>query len=136
MKTKGSKLFFQGEFFLAEKELKKEKNYKLLAYMYKLQKKFEQSLEYYARIEVITKRDLIRAGECFKKLGKEELGKICFSISNHSINQKIFHKKFGYGILENRKENIVEIVFPLRSGDRKITRLDIRRKEQDGWWEI
>ncbi|MGL5780068.1 hypothetical protein [Cetobacterium sp.] len=116
--SKGRELFFKGEIYLAEKSLKREKDYKCLAYLYEKQKLYSKALKIYENKIELTLRELIRANGCLKKIGDFESSMYLENIievvrTKNEKNSYLYHSKFGYGVILKEKDDIKECFFPI-----------------------
>ena len=116
--SKGRELFFKGEIYLAEKNLKREKDYKCLAYLYEKQKLYSKALRVYENKKELTLRELIRANDCLKKIGDFESSLYLESIieavkTKNEKNSYLYHSKFGYGVILKEGNDVKECYFPI-----------------------
>lgn len=116
--SKGRAFFFKGEICLAEKNLKREKDYKCLAYLYEKQKLYSKALKIYENKIELTLRELIRANDCLKKIGDFE-SSLYLEIIIEAVKTKdeknsyLYHRKFGYGVILKERNDVKECYFPI-----------------------
>ena len=118
MLSKGRELFFKGEIYLAENSLKREKDYKCLAYLYEKQKLYSKALKVYGDKEKLTLRELMRANNCLKKIGDFKsslyLENIIEVVKNKDVKTNyLHHSKFGYGVILKEETSVKECFFPI-----------------------